>query len=91
MSPDAHVENVRQKLLDRSQIGLKKYGVTTERKDLNLRDWLIHLQQELMDATVYIEATLNQPTQSLAQPPEPSTACPGHGLPAGGSTNILPG
>ena len=91
-SPDAHVENVRQKLLDRSRIGLAKYGVTTERKDLSLKDWILHLQQELMDAAVYAETLLDQPpNQSLTPPPAPSTACPGPWLPAGGSTNILPG
>lgn len=91
VSPDANVESVRQKFLERSRIGLAKYGVTTERKDLSFRDWLIHLQQELMDGVVYIEAALNQPTQPPAQQPEPSTACPGPGQPAGGSTSILPG
>ena len=55
VSPDNHVERVRAKLLLRSQIGLKKYGVTTERDDLNLIDWCNHLQEELLDSAVYIE------------------------------------
>lgn len=55
---DPNVEAVRAKLLDRSQVGILKYGVTTERGDLSLRDWLTHLQEELMDAAVYIEAAL---------------------------------
>lgn len=59
-APDANVEAVRQALLDRSLHGLKKYGVTTEREDLTLLQWLQHLQEELMDATVYIEAFKRQ-------------------------------
>ena len=55
-SPDANVEAVRAMLLQRSQIGLAKYGVTTERTDVDLVGWLNHLQQELMDACIYIEA-----------------------------------
>lgn len=57
-SPDPNVEAVRAKLLRRSQFGLAKYGVTTEREDLGFVDWLTHLQEELLDASVYIEAAL---------------------------------
>ena len=57
---DRNVEAVRAKLLARSEVGLRKYGVTTERKDLTPLDWLRHLQEELMDACVYIEAVLGK-------------------------------
>ncbi len=57
--PDSNVEAVREKLRTRAEHGLQKYGVTTERTDLGLIEWLNHLQQELMDACVYIERTLN--------------------------------
>lgn len=56
VSPDANVEAIRTKLLQRSEVGLAKYGVTTERKDLTAFEWLAHLQEELLDAAVYIEA-----------------------------------
>jgi len=93
VSPDKNVEAVREKLLLRSQIGLRKYGVTTERKDVDLLGWLIHLQQELMDAAVYAEAdiALLQASQHQAQPPAPSTPSLGQAQPAGESTSILPG
>lgn len=52
---DKNVEAVRQQLLDRMKTGYTKYGVTTERKDIDLVGWLQHLQEELMDAAVYIE------------------------------------
>lgn len=54
-SPDKNVEAVRQQLLERSRVGLKKYGVTTEREDLTFLDWCNHAQQENMDSAVYIE------------------------------------
>lgn len=60
VSPDANVEAVRQKLLDRSKVGLAKYGVTTERSDLDLVAWMRHLQEELLDAAVYIEAAVKR-------------------------------
>ena len=52
---DQNVENVVKELRWRAERGLAKYGVTTERKDLSVIEWLQHLQEELMDATVYIE------------------------------------
>lgn len=93
MSPDKNVEAVREKLLLRSKIGLRKYGVTTERKDVDLLGWLIHLQQELMDAAVYAEAEIDliQSSRPQAQPPAPSTPSPGPVQPAGESTSIPPG
>jgi hypothetical protein len=54
-SPDENVERVRAAFLSRSQVGLAKYGVTTERVDIDLVGWLQHLQEELMDAVVYLE------------------------------------
>lgn len=46
---------VLAKYYERSETGVKKYGRTLDRDDLNLLDWLNHLQEELMDATLYIE------------------------------------
>ena len=37
-------------------MGFKKYGTTTMRDDLGIIDWLQHLQEELCDAAVYVEA-----------------------------------
>jgi len=52
---DRFVKQVLNKYCERSEAGLEKYGTTLEREDLNLLDWLNHLQEELMDATLYIE------------------------------------
>ena len=52
---EENVENVITQLREREQRGLSKYGVNTERTDLSTLEWLQHLQEELMDGTVYIE------------------------------------
>lgn len=52
---DSYVQSVKEKFERRSQTGIKKYNTTLERDDLNFLDWLNHLQEELMDATLYIE------------------------------------
>jgi methylaspartate ammonia-lyase len=52
---DPIVINVLAKYYERSQLGIQKYGRTLDRDDLSLTDWLNHLQEELMDATLYIE------------------------------------
>lgn len=55
-SPDANVERNRRMLLDRSVVGLKKYGVTTEREDLNLGQWVQHAIEEVLDLANYLQA-----------------------------------
>jgi len=52
---DENVFKVVCQYAERAQKGFKKYGTTTERTDIDLFGWLQHLQEELMDATVYIE------------------------------------
>ena len=52
---DSYVQSVKEKFEQRSQTGIRKYNTTLERDDLNFLDWLNHLQEELMDATLYIE------------------------------------
>jgi hypothetical protein len=52
-------EQVINKIRQRAEVGKNKYGVTMERTDLNTLEWLVHLQEELMDAAVYVERLLN--------------------------------
>lgn len=52
---DKYVESVVDNFKNRSKVGIEKYGTTLERKDVDLLGWLNHLQEELMDATLYIE------------------------------------
>jgi len=48
-------DKVCAKIQARAKVGKKKYGVTMERDDLNMTEWLTHLSEELMDACVYVE------------------------------------
>lgn len=48
-------EQVIDQIRKRAQVGKTKYGVTIERTDFSVLDWLQHLQEELMDAAVYVE------------------------------------
>ena len=52
---DANVERVREMLHARMHAGYRKYATTTERTDIDLAGWLQHLQEELLDAAVYVE------------------------------------
>lgn len=52
---DKIVKSVIDKYQQRSDVGIKKYNNTMDRDDLSLDEWLTHLQEELMDATLYIE------------------------------------
>jgi len=52
---DSVVKAVVAKFLERAAVGKKKYGTDLDRKDLLLKDWIIHAQEELMDAILYLE------------------------------------
>jgi len=52
---DSIVESVIRKFQERSAVGIKKYGVTLDRTDLGVADWIQHAQEELMDAILYLE------------------------------------
>jgi hypothetical protein len=55
----------------RQQLGLNKYGTTVAQNPLELRQWLEHQYQELLDAAIYckraiqeLDATLEKPVQA---------------------------
>jgi hypothetical protein len=50
---DSIVLQVAEKYNYRSQVGISKYGTTLETN--NKDNYLKHLQEELMDATLYLE------------------------------------
>lgn len=54
-SGDSIVDAVVRKFLERSAVGQKKYGVTLDRTDLKVLDWITHAQEELMDGILYLE------------------------------------
>ncbi len=58
MAVDSVVEAVRADLLRRSQFGIAKYGVTLDRTDLSLRDWLQHAYEECLDQANYLKRAI---------------------------------
>lgn len=52
---DSIVSAVIQKFKTRSALGLEKYGVTLDRHDLTVIEWIQHAQDENMDAILYLE------------------------------------
>lgn len=45
-------------ILERQQLGIKKYGTTLAQNPLDLRQWLTHQYQELLDAALYCRRAL---------------------------------
>jgi uncharacterized protein (DUF2252 family) len=59
MTPDETVRGVLKRFNARSLVGIEKYSTTLDRNDLTRLEWLQHLQDELMDAVLYIEKLKN--------------------------------
>jgi hypothetical protein len=55
---DNVVDNVRAKLLERSKIGIRKYGTTLQQN--NKDNYIEHAQMEAMDLCNYLEKLLIQ-------------------------------
>ena len=60
VSPDSNVEKNREMLLQRSIVGLAKYGVTTDNNPLSLREWLQHALEEALDMANYLQAAISK-------------------------------
>lgn len=61
---DVIVDSVRQKLLERSQVGIQKYGTMMDRTDLDTLAWLKHAQEEALDLAVYLERLIEDMTST---------------------------
>jgi hypothetical protein len=59
LESDPIVDKVLLKFATRSKLGITKYGTTLQDNNASLFEWLNHLQEELMDATLYIEKLKN--------------------------------
>lgn len=59
-SPDANVEKNRELLLQRSLVGVEKYGTTTDNNPLELRQWLQHALEEALDFANYLQAAITK-------------------------------
>jgi hypothetical protein len=52
---DPVVQTVIEKFQQRSLLGQQKYGTTLEANSLPFLSWVQHMQEELMDAILYLE------------------------------------
>ncbi len=52
---DSIVNSIISQFIDRSNVGIAKYGTTLDRNDLSILDWIEHAKQEHMDAILYLE------------------------------------
>lgn len=55
LTEDTVVASVVSAFLERSRAGQLKYGTTLDRTDLSPLQWAQHMQEELMDAILYLE------------------------------------
>jgi hypothetical protein len=60
MQKDEIVELVKTDLDARSIKGISKYGTTLERTDIDLKGWLHHTYEELLDAALYIKRAIKE-------------------------------
>ena len=61
---DPVVENVVDKFVSRSDVGFAKYGVTLRDDPSEMFAWLNHLQEELMDAVLYLQKAKEEYTNN---------------------------
>jgi hypothetical protein len=53
-------EEIVEMLRSRSDVGLKKYGVSMDRTDLTHADWCLHAIEEMLDGAQYLLQVKNQ-------------------------------
>jgi len=54
-TPDSIVQTIVDKFITRAEFGEKKYGVTLDRDDLSIEDFINHALEEHMDAILYLQ------------------------------------
>ena len=64
---DPVVERVVDKFVSRSDVGYEKFGVTLNDDKSNIFQWINHLQEELMDAVLYLQKLKEESTEELQQ------------------------
>ena len=64
---DPVVERVVDKFVSRSDVGFAKYGVTLENDKSNIFQWINHLQEELMDAVLYLQKLKETTTEEMQE------------------------
>ena len=64
---DPVVQRVVDKFVSRSDVGFEKYGVTLDEDKSNIFQWINHLQEEVMDAVLYLQKLKEESTDELQQ------------------------
>ena len=64
---DPVVKRVVNKFVSRSDVGYSKYGITLEDDPSRMFEWLNHLQEELMDAVLYLQKAKEVYTNDLQE------------------------
>ena len=54
-TPDSVVQTVIENFVKRAEMGEKKYGVTLDREDWSLEQWIEAAIEEHMDAILYLQ------------------------------------
>ena len=62
---DPVVKRVVNKFVSRSDVGFAKYGITLEDDPSKMFEWLNHLQEELMDAVLYLQKAKEAYTEEM--------------------------
>ena len=62
---DPVVKRVVNKFVSRSDVGFAKYGVTLDKDPSDMFTWLNHLQEELMDAVLYLQKAKEVYTENI--------------------------
>jgi hypothetical protein len=60
ISPCETIDSIVSQFVNRAKCGKKKYGVTLDREDLSLLEWVQHTQAERMDAILRVEKLMKE-------------------------------
>ncbi len=52
---DSVVYRIAQLLKNRSETGIRKYGTTLDRTDLEVKQWIDHAIEEALDHALYLQ------------------------------------
>ncbi len=53
------LKKVIEELREREKVGKKKYGVTMDREDLSIIEWLQHAKEEALDSAMYLQKAID--------------------------------
>ena len=53
-------QEVIKDILERQKLGVSKYGTTLANNPIDLRSWLVHQYQELLDAALYCKRAIQE-------------------------------